>query len=157
MIGKTMDSHQVWQTPDGKRTIWDVILQSPDGKNYKLKTFSTAISRVGFEGDVQSYESKNGERFVRQAPKPAEQTAGQPAAESRDHNIRAQWAIGQAINLASATMEPQKITMPLIEQYAKDLFATVSRVTGETFTDEMRDRAAGYISRNMPQPAGSAA
>jgi hypothetical protein len=152
MIGKTINSERVWQSADGKRTIWSVLLQAPDGKNYRLKTYSPAVSRMGYEGDIESYEAKNGERFVRQVPKAP---VGTPSGDARDDNIRAQWAIGQAINLASATMEKDKIDLSVIESYAKDLFATVSRVKGETFSPDMRERAHNYISRNLPQTANA--
>jgi hypothetical protein len=37
--------------------------------------------------------------------------------------------------------------MPVIEKYAKDLFATVSRVKGEQFTPDMAEQADQYIQR----------
>jgi hypothetical protein len=72
----------------------------------------------------------------------------------RDASIRAQWAIGQAIALASATMDRQKITMPVIERYAKDLFATVSRVKGEQLSFPAMEQAEELIHHYaQPQTA----
>lgn len=143
MHAKTINSEQVWQSSDGQRTIWDVTLQAQDGKEYKLKTYSAKIAKLGYEGDVRSYLNPRGERFVRQVP-----AAIKPAYQQRDDNaIRAQWAIGQAINLASVKMDKEAITLPVIERYAKELFATVSRVKGETVTPELEAEAEGAIKR----------
>lgn len=148
MKAKTISSEQVWQSPDGEKTIWNVTLEA-DGKEYPLKTFSSKVAEVGYEGEVESYVNQRGDRFVKQAPSPA-----RSGGYSRDDAaIRAQWAIGQAIALTSATMDKKAITMQIIEDYAKQLFATVSRVKGETFTPEMGQKADAYI-RRMAQPLG---
>lgn len=143
MLVKTINSREIWQSPDGKKTIWQVILQTHNKHAYSLKTYSKHIASLGFEGEVDSYVNKHGERFVRQSPKPHVESAS--TASNRDSSIRAQWAIGQAIALASATMDKQKITMKVIEKYAKQLFASVSRVKGEKLSDDMKKEAEDYI------------
>ncbi len=148
MHAKTINSEQVWQSSDGQRTIWEVTLQAQDGKEYKLKTYSAKIGKLGFEGDVRSYLNPRGERFVRQVP-----AATKPAFSRDDAAIRAQWAIGQAINLASVKMDKEAITLPVIERYAKELFATVSRVKGDDVTPELEAEAEGYI-KGFTQPSG---
>ncbi|HSH56317.1 MAG TPA: hypothetical protein VK983_05885 [Candidatus Limnocylindrales bacterium] len=151
MHAKTINSEQIWQSSDGQRTIWDVTLQAQDGKEYKLKTYSAKIGKLGFEGDVRSYLNPRGERFVRQVP------AAVPARSgfSRDDAaIRAQWAIGQAINLASVKMDKEAITLPVIERYAKELFATVSRVKGDDVTPELEAEADSQI-KQFTKTAGS--
>jgi hypothetical protein len=150
MIGKTINSQQVWQSPDASKKIWEVTLRAENGENYKLKTYSRKISELGFTGELQSYTNRLGDRFVRQKKQPqATRTFNQ-----RDDNaIRAQWAIGQAIALASVTMDKQAITMPLIERYAKQLFATVTRVKGDKLTPEMEAQAASLIQDYTKQPA----
>jgi hypothetical protein len=134
---RTTHSTQMWQSPDGKRTIWEVTLESSDGNDYKLKTYSPQIAEVGWSGEVRSYLNPRGDRFVRALSGPAR---SEPSGRD-DLSIRAQWAIGQAINLASVKMEKDAITMPVIEKYAKELFETVSRVKGEQLSDE--DKRAG--------------
>src|SRR4051794_14659314 len=62
---KTINSEQIWQSSDGQRTIWEVTLKADDDKEYKLKTYSSKISQMGFEGEVRSYVNPRGERFVR--------------------------------------------------------------------------------------------
>jgi hypothetical protein len=136
---KTIHSEQVWQSSDGQRTIWEVTLKADDGKEYRLKTYSSKIAQMGFEGEVRSYVNPRGERFVRQVP------STKPSFQRDDSAIRAQWAIGQAINLASVKMDKEAITLPVIEKYAKELFATVSRVKGEPMTPEMENKAESYI------------
>lgn len=148
MKAKTISSEQVWQSPDGQKTIWDVVLEAADGKRYPLKTFSAKVAEVGFEGEVESYVNQRGDRFVKQV------VAQKSGGYSRDDAaIRAQWAIGQAIALTSATMDKKSINMQIIEDYAKQLFATVTRVKGDTFTPEMGKEADAYIHR-MTQPMG---
>lgn len=136
MFVKTIDCKQVWQSPDGQKTIWDVLIEA-DNKQYPLKTYSRTIAERGFEGEVESYVNQRGDRFVRQVVK--------STPENRESSIRAQWAIGQAIALASATMDKKAITMPVIEKYAKELFATVSRVKGEAVTPDMLAQGENYI------------
>jgi len=149
MLVKTTNATQVWQSPDGEKTIWEVAVKGEDGSSYLLKTYSPRIAALSFEGDVETYMNQRGDRFVRQTIKER-----QPAVEAnRDTSIRAQWAIGQAIALASATMEKQKITMGVIEKYAKDLFATVSRVKGEELAPETMKQAERFISRRVQAQA----
>jgi hypothetical protein len=148
MRAKTVNSEQVWRSPDGQKTIWNVVLEA-EGKQYPLKTFSQKIAEPGFEGEVESYANQRGDRFVKQTPKAP--VPGQAGGYSRDDAaIKAQWAIGQAIALASATMDREAITMPIIEQYAKQLYATVSIVKGEPFTPQMGRDAEQHI-RNAAQ------
>lgn len=148
MKAKTISSEQVWQSPDAQKTIWNVNLTA-DGKEYALKTFSAKVAEVGFEGEVESYVNQRGDRFVKQVP--AANKAGGYVRD--DAGIRAQWAIGQAIALTSVTMDKKTINMQVIEDYAKQLFATVSRVKGESFTPQMGRDAESYIQR-MTQPMG---
>lgn len=138
---KTTHSEQVWQSPDGQKTIWEVTLKGEGGTEYKLKTYSEAIAQLGFEGNVESYLNNRGERFARQ------KLSKKAGAYTRDDDaIRAQWAIGKAIDLAAVKMPKEQITLPVIEEYAKELFATVSRVKGEKVTPELQQRADQAIS-----------
>lgn len=151
---KTTHTEQIWQSPDGKRKIWEVTLSDEKGSNYRLKTYSPKIGQMGFVGEVKSYLNRFGERFVRQVlPAKAKTTAGY---QRDDNAIRAQWAIGQAINLAAVKMDKDAITLPVIENYAKELFATVSRVKGETLTAEQQAEAETYI-QNFTQQGTAAA
>lgn len=147
---QTIDSEQIWQSPDGIKKIWEVTLKSPQGSTYRLKTYSPQIAQPNFAGEVYSYLNKRNERFVRQQAKPA--TTAKSSFQRDDNAIRAQWAIGQAINLASVKMDKEAITLPVIETYAKELFATVSRVKGEPVTPEL-EAAAEQNIRSFTQTA----
>src|SRR4051794_4405950 len=133
---KTTKSDLIWQSSDGQRTIWEVtLLAEDDNKEYRLETYSSKIAELGYEGEVRSYVNPCGDRFVRaMGMKPLLHSP------SYEFSVRAQWAIGQAINLASVKMDKEDITLPVIEKYARELFATVSRVKGEAVTPE--DEAA---------------
>jgi hypothetical protein len=145
---KTTHVEQLWQSPDGKRTIWEVNLLGDDGREYRLKTYSPKISEMGFSGEVRSYQNFRGERFVRQVLSAPKQSFTRD-----DSAIRAQWAIGQAINLASVKMDKDAITLPVIETYAKELFATVSRVKGEEMSPQMEREADQYIKGLVQVPS----
>lgn len=147
----TIDSEQVWQSPDGVRKIWSVKLETPEGKDYQLKTYSQAVASPNFNGEVYSYVDKRGERFVRQVVKAKEDN--KPAFARDDSAIRAQWAIGQAINLANIKMDKEAITLPVIEKYARELFTTVSRVKGEEVTPAMEAEAASLVQGLTQVPA----
>lgn len=152
---KTIDSEQIWRSPDGSKKIWSVKLATPDGKDYRLKTYSQAVAQPNFTGEVYSYLDKRGERFVRQSTKaPAGAGVGKGGYRRDDDAIRAQWAIGQAINLASVKMPKEDITLPVIERYARELFATVSRVKGEKLSAE-REAAAAEAIQTFTQTAAA--
>ncbi|HET8708750.1 MAG TPA: hypothetical protein VFL85_00560 [Candidatus Saccharimonadales bacterium] len=145
---KTTHVEELWQSPDGQRTIWEVTLRTDDGNEYRLKTYSPKISKLGFKGEVRSYVNARGDRFVRQVLAPSK-----PTFQRDDNAIRAQWAIGQAINLAAVKMDKEAITLPVIEKYAKELFATVSRVKGESLTPEQQAEAESYIKGFVQSPS----
>ena len=68
---ETTQSEQIWASPDGQRVIYKVTL-TYNGKPVSAKTYSKAISQVGWSGEVEMYEKvgKNGaESFVKQPPK----------------------------------------------------------------------------------------
>ncbi|HEX8183061.1 MAG TPA: hypothetical protein VF575_05685 [Candidatus Saccharimonadales bacterium] len=148
---KTTNSQQIWQSPDGKRTIWEVTLRAADGSDYKLKTYSRDVAKLGFGGEVRSYLNPRGDRFVRQV---ADVSKAKPSYQRDDNAIRAQWAIGQAINLASVKMDREAITLPVIEQYARELYETVSRVKGEPISSADKAEAENYI-KGLTQIAGT--
>jgi hypothetical protein len=89
----TVKSEKVWVSKDSDRTIWEVTLKGDDGKEYKLKTYSSKISEEGYKGEVRSYVNPKGDRFVRQVPAVPKPDGFQGRDDS---HIRAQWAIGQA-------------------------------------------------------------
>ena len=150
---KTTHSQQIWQAPDGRRTIWEVTLSADDGSDYKLKTYSPEVARLGFSGEVRSYLNPRGDRFVRQITH-APAKIGSGGYQRDDNAIKAQWAIGQAINLASVKMDKEAITMPVIEKYARELYATVGRVKGETVTAEEQTAADDFI-KGLTRTAGA--
>lgn len=71
MTVTTKASREVWKSPDGQRTISEVILDY-NGTEFKGKTYSNAIAVEGFSGEVETYEKqgKQGvETFVKQKAK----------------------------------------------------------------------------------------
>lgn len=104
MKAKTLSAQQEWQSPDGQKTIWAVMLES-EGKQYALKTFSEKIAVVGFEGDVESYQNQRGERFVKQViaagggyGRGGNNADRAKADAAKQAEIRAEWSIGKAIS-----------------------------------------------------------
>lgn len=145
MLVHTIHTKQVWESNDSKRKIWQVTLQAEDDKEYLLKTYSPHIGKMGFRGKVKSYENRFGDRFAKQIAN-AGTTSNPNAVKPKSHGyyrdddaIKAQWAIGQAINLASVKMDKEAITMSVIEKYAVELFATVGRVKGDTPESEQTE------------------
>lgn len=125
MIVKTITQEQVWQSPGGQKTIWNVTL---DGgvKQYSLKTFDAAIATVGFAGEVESYVNQRGERFVKQVGKSDGTSAG-----GGDDRIKAQWAIGQAVQAVTFTPENESY-MPAVEDLAKQFYTMVDKIQETT-------------------------
>lgn len=68
----TKSAEQVWRSPDGSRTIYQVTLDYK-GKDLVAKTYSEAIATVGWSGDVVTDERPNKrggtDTFVKSAPK----------------------------------------------------------------------------------------
>lgn len=121
----TKRAEQVWQSPDGQRTIYSVVLEY-NGQQTTAKTYSRAIGSEGFSGEVETYEKqgKNGtETFVKQVQKEGGYQGGGGSRQPRDDShIRAQWAIGQASIIC------EDHSMEAIEIVAKQFFAMVDRV-----------------------------
>lgn len=67
--GKTMSANKVWTSPDKQRVLYEVML-NVGGEEIKAKTYSGAIARVGWEGEMET-EEKTGkygiETYVKQA------------------------------------------------------------------------------------------
>lgn len=137
---------QVWQSPDGQRTINEVTMDY-QGKLFKANTFSNDIATIGWSGDVESYEKdgRNGSQtFVKQAPKEGGwsggqastggQTSGKSSYTPKDEKaIQAMWAIGQSIAAHSGAADMDTADLSSVEGYAKELFEMVDRVkTGES-------------------------
>ena len=133
MIAKTTQSEQVWQAPDGKKTIWKVTLEA-DGKQYPVQTFSEKIAQVGFNGDVESYKSARGDTFVKQVAKQqgGGYGGGKPAQPRADAAIKAQFAIKAAIQYAAT--QGMGTSTEDVEGYAREFFLMVERVKA-TATD----------------------
>ena len=114
-------SKEIWKSPDGNRTIWEVVMDA-EGQLVKAKTFSQAIAAVGWSGTVVSEErqGKMGpETFVKQLPK---DNFGGPRQPKDEAGIKAMWAIGQAINFHDGNSEAD---LALISSTAADLFEMV--------------------------------
>lgn len=69
---KTLNSETVWKTDDGSRKLHRIQLDIGEGKKVEAKTWSDAISKIGWSGDIETYE-KDGkmgiETFVKQPQK----------------------------------------------------------------------------------------
>lgn len=143
----TKSVKQVWQSPDGQRTINEVTMDY-NGKLFRANTFSDKIAAEGWSGDVESYEKpgRNGSQtFVRSAPQEgngwsggsqggqASQSGTKSGYVPKDEAaIKAMWAIREAVNWIGSTESNPEV----IEALAQELFAMVDRVkTGETTTD----------------------
>lgn len=132
---ETTNSRQVWQSPDKQRTIWEVNVKDESGKVWPLKTYSSEISEVGFSGEVETYDGKDGQKFVRQ-PKPqggyggGSSAARMKADASKQKEIRAEWAIGKAItSLGIFPLDAEALKK--VQDLATKLYEMVDSVNGE--------------------------
>lgn len=79
---KTTSSEMVWQSPDGSRKIFKLVLDY-NGQQVQAKTYSNDIAKVGWSGEVMTYEktgrSGAAETFVRQPAKEGGYQGGSPA------------------------------------------------------------------------------
>jgi len=115
--GITRKSTEAWKSPDGQRTIYEVVLEV-EGEPFKTQTFSEKIAQEGFEGELEVYE-KNGKQFVRQAPKEDSQYGGRS---------------GGAYSGGKSFTPKDQFTMYL--SYAKDLMvACIARGDKITFEE----------------------
>lgn len=100
-------ARQVWASPDGQKTISEVILDV-GGNEVRAKTYSDAIAREGWSGTVETYEKqgRNGvETFVKQPPK--------------EGSYGNQYSGSRSASSGAAKKEFDNFTMYL--SYAKDL------------------------------------
>lgn len=106
----TKTATKIWASPDGKRTIYDLALES-DGKVINAKTYSDSIATVGWSGQVESYEKagrQGPEIFVKQAPKEGGWTGGTGGGRSK----------------------PQGDNFTMYLSYAKDLVVALQMTSG---------------------------
>jgi hypothetical protein len=145
-----------FQVPGTDLKIWKVKVELPDGTRELYSTMSAKIANLNFAGDLEVYENDKGKVYIRQpkqdkpsfAPK-KDQKEWQP----RDDNaIRAQWAIGQAVNqLGNAAPDE-------IEAAAIRFYAMVDRVKGSDFntgSQPSHGLRTQEIKETEPQPAAS--
>lgn len=122
---KTTASEQVWQSPDKQRTIWEVDLKADDGNDYRLKTFSAEIAKIGFEGDVETYANPRGERMVRQPKQDTSYKGGGGGKGANQGVIQAQWAIGRA----ATVIQQRGIILP-DDEYYKEMEKIAIKLVG---------------------------
>ncbi len=81
MNATTKLSEKVWSSPDGQKTIYKITLDV-DGQQVSAKTYSDAISQIGWSGTVETYEKEGrmgAETFVKQPPKEGSWSGGSGA------------------------------------------------------------------------------
>lgn len=114
-----------FQIPGSDLTIYTIKLEI-DGSRDMYKTMSSKIAAEGWGGDIELYTNAKGKEYVRQAPKDDYQAPAPSGTTStwtdKQPEIKAEWAIGQAINMGKAKSWEE------LEQVAKKLFAMVDRV-----------------------------
>lgn len=153
----TVEGKKIWESPDGQRKIYEVVLDVGNGKTAKAKTYSEAIARNGFNGEVETYEKENRsggvDTFVKQPPKEGGgyggsstssggSTSRQSYQPKDEAAIKAMWAIGQATTVVTGAGIPfsEKEFYPSVETVATNLFGLVDRVkTGEAPQDTVHD------------------
>lgn len=167
----TKSIKQVWQSPDGQRTINEVTMDY-EGKLFKANTFSNDIASIGWSGDVESYDKpgRNGSQtFVKQAPKengfsPSTNSYSNGGSNATtgttrgsytprdDSHIKAQWAIGQAMTALNGSLftEESQFRADHVEAIAHILFAMVDRVkTGDQTETEDQTVEADVVIEDI--------
>lgn len=128
----TRRAEQIWQSPDGQRTIYAVEMDS-NGQTARAKTYSKAIATEGFSGEVETYEKAGrdgSETFVKQAQKEGGYGGGRQPKDNSE--IKAQMAIKAAVQIGGTFDITNQAAMAKylvgIENAAKEIFAMVDRV-----------------------------
>jgi hypothetical protein len=165
MRGKTISAEQVWKSPDGSRKIYEVSIEA-DGKVYTLQTYSDKISKVGFEGELETYD-KDGNRFVRQKTKEGGgnygggNRGGSPRNdEATQESIARSVALKAAVDMVSSRgshtkADDQKYTIQLAEHYLSWLqgssTATAQASTSSSFNaaEDFNKKYAGDTGREF--------
>ena len=136
---KTVSSEKVWASPDGQKTIYKVMLEV-GGKQAEAKTYSDAISAVGWQGEAETYEKqgRNGtETFVKQPPKEGYAGGG---GQARSYG-------GQA--------KPQFDNFTMYLSYAKDLVVASiheGKFNGDLYDSLLTATAAGGVELYASRP-----
>lgn len=130
---KTTSSKEVWKTPDGKMKIHEIELDH-NGKSVRAKTYSDAISQVGWEGEVETYEKsgRNGsETFVKQPQKEGYQ------------NSQSSGASHQGASYQSKRSAPQSDNYTMYLSYVKDI--AVALIMQDTYSQEQLARVVEEV------------
>lgn len=124
----TKSAEQVWASPDGKMTIFKLLLEM-DGKTFEAKTYSKAIANVGWSGEIESYE--------KQGKQGAETFVKQPQKEG----------FGGGFSGGGRSKLQDQFTMYL--SYAKDL--AVASIHDDKFDDKMYTELLGAVEAGGAQ------
>jgi len=134
----TKSAKEVWNSPDGKITMYELVLDY-EGQEVKAKTYSGAIASVGWTGEVVTYEKANKagqlETFVKQVPK---ENPAYGAGSGRSYGGK-----------------PQSDPFTMYLSYAKDL--KVARITAgldkaKEYTDDLDAVIAGGYALYRERP-----
>lgn len=115
------------------------------GEPVKIVLKDPSTVKVGDKlyGTINTQTSKAGKEYFKfKKEMPQESPAGQPQSDEywddRNAAIRAQWAIGQAMNLAVKLYDKETGRLPFdtVEEYAEYLFAMVDRVSGKEASND---------------------
>lgn len=130
----TKSAEQVWASPDGQRKIFKVIFEY-QGKPVEARTYSEAIAKEGWSGEVETYERPGrgdhpAQTFVKQ---PQKDGGGYGGRQPRDDAaIKAQMAVKAAVQalgpLDPSDKRPIDEYLEGVEYVAQGLFEMVDRV-----------------------------
>lgn len=140
----TKKSRVVWTSPDGQRVLSEVTLDVDGAGEAIAKTYSEAIARMGWEGEVETSEKENNkgeiETFVKQPQKENNYRGGgggkTPYVPRDDASIKAQMAIKTAVAMGGVVdITNQKDTASYlegVENAAREIFSMIDRVKNST-------------------------
>ena len=135
----TIDSDIIWSK--GDRSIWAVTLNY-NGKTVKAKTYSEAIAKPGFEGEVEAYKktgTRGEETFLKQVAKEGGYRGGfQRKPMASDYMMALSYAkdlvVAQVANGAKLSLDD---SVAATIQYGLDLYE--SKPDGQPKVDVQKD------------------
>lgn len=123
---KTTNAKEIWKSPDGQRVIYEVTIDV-DGNPMTAKTYSKAISEIGWSGTVESYEKagRNGsETFLKQPPKEGGFTPGGYSGGGKSYAPKGDnftMFLSYAKDIAVALIEADKYSVEQLAEIVNDV------------------------------------
>lgn len=119
---RTLSSETKWTSPDGQRTIHEVVFEM-NGQKGKAQTYSNRIASEGWSGEVVTYKNARGDTFIKQPMQPGgfqpsgQSSASKPSGPPATKEAQQAMYVAYAKDILVALIDSGKADKATYDQY----------------------------------------